>query len=205
MAAISENKKNGKTVSFRFVVCLGRDAQQKQIRRITTWTPSESMTPTKARKAAERAAEDWEQEVRAEYQSEQEAAALGQSYHIPPEKRHDDFVSFINDTWMPLQVRSGSRKPSTVAFYGHMVKLIIEYFNGAVLQQISPMDIQKYLIYLRTDYKSKLGKPLAPKSLHHQYTTLKTIFGYAEQQEIISKNPMHKVEAPKKKSTRSMH
>ena len=31
MATISENKKNGKTVSYRFIVCLGRDAQKKQI------------------------------------------------------------------------------------------------------------------------------------------------------------------------------
>ena len=55
MAAIRENKKNGKIVSYRFTTCLERDARGKQIRRYTTWTPPEGLTPSKAKKAAERA------------------------------------------------------------------------------------------------------------------------------------------------------
>ena len=47
-------------------------------------------------------------------------------------------------------------------------------------------------VYLRTQYKGKLGKPLSPKSLRHQYGTLNLIFGYAEKQEMIVKNPMRK-------------
>lgn len=198
MATISENKKNGKTVSYRFIVCLGRDTQKKQIRRFKTWTPPEDMTPSKARKAAEREADAWEQEVKAEYQKEQEAIAKGQAYTLPPEKRHDDFVSFINDTWLPLQVRSGNNKPATVTFYKNNAKMIMDYFKGAILQNITPMDIQKYLVYLRTEYKSKFGKPLAPKTTHHLYATLNLIFAYAEKQEMIAKNPMHRVDAPKK-------
>ena len=198
MASIKENKKNGKTVSFRFTVCLERDIRGKQIRRYTTWTPPEGLTPSKAKKAAERAADLWEEETKAEYQKEKEAAANGQAYSIPPEKRRDDFVSFVEDTWLPLQVRSGNDKPTTVDFYQHMAKTITNYFNGAVLQEIGPLDIQKYLVYLRTEYKSKLGKPLSPKSLRHQYGTLNLIFGYAERQEMIAKNPMKKVDAPKK-------
>ena len=165
MATIRENKKNGKTVSYRFIVCLGRDAQKKQIRRFMTWTPPEGLTPAKAKKAAERAADDWEQEVRAEYQKEKE---LGDAYRLPPEKRHDDFVAFVNEMWLPLQIRGGDAKPSTVAFYEFMAKPITDYFNGAVLQEISPVEIQKYLTYLRTEYKTRSGKPLSPKSLRHQ-------------------------------------
>ena len=195
MATIRENKKNGKTVSYRFIVCLGRDAQKKQIRRFMTWTPPEGLTPAKAKKAAERAADDWEQEVRAEYQKEKE---LGDAYRLPPEKRHDDFVAFVNEMWLPLQIRGGDAKPSTVAFYEFMAKPITDYFNGAVLQEISPVEIQKYLTYLRTEYKTRSGKPLSPKSLRHQYVTLHVIFGYAAEQEMLVKNPMEKVTAPKK-------
>lgn len=198
MAAISENKKNGKTVSYRFVVSLGRDAQKKQIRRIMTWTPPTDMTPSKARKAAERAADAWEQEVRSEHEAEQAAKAQGIAYAIPAEKRHDDFVSFVNQTWLPLQVQSGNNKPTTVAFYQHMANTITDYFKGSILQQIAPTDIQKYLAYLRTDYRSKLGKPLSPKSVRHQYATLNLIFSYAEQLEMLVKNPMNRVESPKK-------
>jgi len=198
MANIRENKRNGKTVSFRFTVCLERDAQGKQIRRYTTWTSQGGLTPSKARKAAERDADAWEEEVKAEYQKEKELKAQGRAYTLPPEKRHDDFVSFINETWLPLQVRNGNNKPNTIAFYQNNSKTITEYFKGYVLQEIGPIDIQKYLVYLSTDYKSKLGKPLSAKSLRHQYGTLTKIFSYAEKQEMIAKNPMQKVDAPKK-------
>ena len=114
MANIRENKKNGKTVSYRFTVCLERNAQGKQVRKYTTWTPPEGLTPAKAKRAAERAAEEWEQETRAEYQKEQAAIAQGLAYQLPPEKRKDDFVSFIENTWLPLQIRGGDNKPSTI-------------------------------------------------------------------------------------------
>lgn len=198
MANIRENKRNGKPVSFRFTACLERDTQGKQVRRYITWTPPEGLTPAKAKKAAERAADAWEDEIKAEYQKEKEAKAQGHAYMLPPEKRHDDFVTFISDTWLPLQVRGGSNKPNTIAFYQNIAKVITEYFQGKILQEISPVDIQRYLVYLRTEYKSKSGNPLSPKTLRHHHGTLNLIFGYAEKQEMIAKNPMHKVDVPKK-------
>ena len=175
MANIRENKKNGKIISFRFIVCLERDVRGKQIRKYTTWTPPEGMTAAKAKKAAERAADAWENEIREEYQKQKE---LGSAYRLPPDKRRDDFVSFVNDTWFVLQIRGENDKPNTIAFYKNMTRIISEYFKGSVLQEISPVDIQKYLVYLRTEFKSKLGKPLSAKTLRHQYGTLNLIFGY---------------------------
>lgn len=178
MANIREKKKDGKIISYSFTVCLARDTNGKQVRRFTTWTPPEGLAPTKAKKAAERAADAWESEVRAEYQKEEEAKAAGRAYMLPPEKRHDDFIAFIQNTWFPLQVRGVTEKPNTIAFYQTMVKTITGYFQGAVLQEIGPLDIQKYLIYLRINHKSKLGKPLSPKSVRHQYSTLCLILYY---------------------------
>ena len=169
----------------------------KQIRRFRTWTLEEGLTPSKARKAAERAADAWEQEVRAEYQKEKDAKAQGRAYSLLPEKRKDDFVSFVNHIWFAVNMCGGDAKPSTIAFYEYMTKPILEYFNGAVLQDISPVDIQKYFVYLRTEHKTKAGKPFSTKSLRHQYVTLTAIFGYAEKQEMIAKNPMRNVDAPK--------
>ena len=80
----------------------------------------------------------------------------------------------------------------------HTVNRITEYFKGYTLQAITPPDIQKFLIYLRTEYKSKNGNPLSAKSVRHIYGTLNLIFKYAEEQEMIAKNPMNKVPAPKK-------
>lgn len=195
MANLREITKNGRVTGYKFTACLERDRLGKQVRKYATWTLPDGLTPTKARKAAERAADDWEMEVRAEYQKEKE---LGAAYRLPPEKRKDDFVDFIENCWLPLEVRSGNRKLTTVEFYRHTSKHIIKYFRGAVLQEISPMDIQRYLIYMRTTYKSKQGKALSDKSLRHQYIALSGIFSYAEKQEMIAKNPMTKVDPPKK-------
>ena len=197
MATITENKKDGKTISYRFVVCLGRDAQKKQIRRIMTWKPPAGLSPSKARKAAEREADTWEQEVRETYQQEQVAIQKGQAFSLPPEKRKDDFVSFVNDTWFALYICNGDRKKTTAAYYEDIAKYITAYFNGAILQEIDPIQIQHYFQYLRTERENRTGKPLSAKYLHHHYGALKNIFGYAERNDMIVKNPMNRVEAPK--------
>lgn len=195
MANIRENKRNSKLVSYRFTICLGRDANNRQIRRYTTWEIPAGMTPAKAKKAAERAAEDWEQQIRSEYQKEKE---LGAAYILPPEMRRDSFTTFVNDVWFPLQICNGNDKQTTVTFYKNMKKLIVEYFDGAVLQEISPIHIQRFLVYLSRDYRSRQGKPLAPKTIRHYFNALGMIFSYAEKQSIIATNPMLKVDAPKR-------
>lgn len=195
MANIRENKRNGKVVSYRFTVCIGRDANNKQIRRYMTWDIPEGLTPSKAQKAAERAADAWERDVRSEYQKEKE---MGQAYTLPSEKRRDSFKTFVDDVWFPLQVCNGNDKQTTVTFYKNMKKAIMEYFDGKVLQEISPIQIQKFLSYMSNEYRTKQGKPLSPKTIRHYYNVLEMIFSYAEKQNIIAHNPMTKVDAPKK-------
>lgn len=197
MANIRESKKNGKTVSYRFTICLERDADCKQIRRYTTWAPPVGLTPAKARKAAERAANEWEQEAREEYLKEKEAAANGQSYALAPEKRKDDFVAFVKDTWFRLYICNGDRKETTTAYYEDIARYITDYFGGMILQEITPFHIQHYLQHLRLEHERRTGKPLSSKYLHHHYGTLKNIFGYAEKNDMIAKNPMSRVDAPK--------
>lgn len=57
--------------------------------------------------------------------------------------------------------------------------------------------IQHYLQHLRKEHEKRTGKPLSAKYLHHHYGTLKNIFGYAEKNDLIVKNPMNCVDAPK--------
>ena len=127
MATIRENRKNGKVVSYRFIVCLERDARGKQVRKYTTWTAPADLTPTKAKRAAERAAQEWEDEIRAEHQERKDAAANGTVYSLPPEKRQDNFTAFINDIWLPLQVQNGNCKATTIAFYENLARVITRY------------------------------------------------------------------------------
>ena len=198
MASITPKKKFDRIVSYKFKTCVGRNEQGKQVFRCMTWVPPKGMSTFKADRAAEKAALDWEDTARTEYEKELSATATGTAYTLPPDQRHDDFNWFVSDVWLPLYVRSGNLKPTTIAYYQYMVQTITNYFNGTVLQEIGPLDIQKYLVYLRTEHKSKLGKPLSPKSQHHQYTTLNMIFCYAEKQGMIVKNPMSRVDPPKK-------
>ena len=62
-------------------------------------------------------------EVIKKYQEEQEAAACGTAYNLPPEKRLDDFCAFINEIWFPLHIRGGNCKPTSIAFYKNIAKV----------------------------------------------------------------------------------
>lgn len=56
MAQIQEKVKNGKIVSFKIKVFLGRDEAGKQIFRCKTWKSPAGMPNSKSRKEAERVA-----------------------------------------------------------------------------------------------------------------------------------------------------
>lgn len=47
MATVIENKKNGKTVSFKFRAYLGRNEIGKQVNKYTTWFAPDGLTPAK--------------------------------------------------------------------------------------------------------------------------------------------------------------
>ena len=82
-------------------------------------------------------------------------------------------------------------------YYADIARYITAYFKGAILQEISPIHIQNYLKHLRIEHEKRTGRPLSGKYLHHHYGALKNIFGYAERNDMIIKNPMNRVDAPK--------
>ena len=191
MASIRENRKSGKVVSYRFTSCLGKDENGKQIRKYTTWKIPKGVSPSKAKRMAEKEAEKWEQELKAE----QEAIPVEKQESIPTQIKLKDF---IDNEWMPLQVRGSDRKPKTIAFYESATKMIKGYFKDIALQEVKPRDIEKYLVYLRTEYVGRFGKPLEAKTIRHHYSALNLIFDYAERQELIDKSPMFRVASPKR-------
>ena len=89
MAYIKEKKRNGKVSSYVFTTCLERDMQGKQVRKYLTWKPPENLTPAKARKAAERAAAEWEQKVRGSYQQKVEEKKQVQVVQNIPVERNN--------------------------------------------------------------------------------------------------------------------
>ena len=190
MASIREKKQNGKIISYQFTCCLGRDAQGRQIRRYSTWTPSESMTPARAKKAAEKAAEAWEQAEKQDYAKDLASPERAQIKELISTKT--DFATFISEVWFPIRIENGEFKAKTVRFYRDTTQNISDYFRGYPITAISPIAIQKFLTCLRND------RGCSPHYIHHHYRTLNMIFSYAKRLEIIAKNPMNKVDAPRK-------
>lgn len=189
MAAITPNVKDGKTISYRFRSCVGRDAEGKQVFRSKTWNVPVGMPQAKTDKAAQKAAEQWERTIRQEYEKDLNDPQRVREREI--ERKRTDLKAFVQDEWLPVCIDNGENKPTTVAFYRHNVPYILEFFEGRVLQSISATDIQKFLIHLRTE------KGLAPQTVHHHHRTLNMIFGFAVKQELLRSNPMEKVDRPK--------
>lgn len=195
VATIVPNEKDGKIISYKFRVCLGRSEFGKQINKYTTWHIPDNLTPTKAQRAAEKAANEWEQTIRDEYKQDLAHPERVKEREIINAKI--EFSDFINHVWFPICVDNGEHKPTTISFNRHISKVIAEYFKGMAIQSITGADIQKYLIYLRTKYKTTQGSPLSPKTIRHHYCTLANIFSYAMKQEILLKNPMTTVNCPR--------
>jgi hypothetical protein len=189
MASIREKKQNNKVVSYQFTCCLGRDVTGKQIRRYGTWTPTESLPPAKMRKAAEKAADEWEKKVKEEYEKDLNSPERAEIKELS--RTAIDFSSFVLDVWFPIAIENGGYKSKTVSFYNDTIKNIAEYFSGYAIQKIGSIAIQKFLICLRTQ------KGYSSQYVHHHYRTMNMIFAFAVKQGIISENPMDVVDKPR--------
>lgn len=195
MASIIQNKKDGKVISYKFMVCVGRDEFGKQVWRCNTCKAPEGLIPSRAEKAAQKAAAEWEKQAKEEFKKDLQNPERIREREIA--KARTDFESFIREIWFPICICDGEHKPTTVDFNRNISNIIANYFSGKAIQSINGTDIQKYLIYLRTEYRTSQGKPLAQKTIRHHYCTLANIFSYAMKQEFILKNPMDKVDCPK--------
>ena len=195
MATVIPNKKDGKVVSYKFRAYLGRTECGEQITKYCTWRAPDNLTPSKAQKAAEKAAYEWEKEIKTEYEKDLNDPERIREREIA--RTRTEFSKFALETWFPICINNGEHKHTTVDFYRHTTNRIAEYFRGKAIQSITSIDIQKYLIYLRTEYRTKQGKPVSDKTVRHSYCVLTLIFGFAQEQELITKNPMDKVDCPK--------
>lgn len=189
MASIREKKQDGKTVSYQFTCCVGRDARGTQIRRYATWISPQDMTPGRARKAAEKEAQSWEQKMKAEFSKDLNNPERSRIKDLSNENL--DFASFIAKVWFPVQIDSGVYKAKTVSYYNDTAKNIAAYFEGCGIKNIGSISIQRFLVYLRTE------RGYSPQYVQHHYRALKMIFDFAEEHGVVLDNPMDRVGKPK--------
>ena len=163
MASIIQNKKDGKVISYKFMVCVGRDEFGKQVWRCNTWKAPEGLIPSRAEKAAQKAAAEWEKQAKEEFKKDLQNPERIREREI--ERTRTEFSYFVREVWYPICICNSEHKPTTTEFYRHISNVIADYFSGKALQSISPTDIDKYLIFLHTQYRTKQGKPLAAKTI----------------------------------------
>ena len=187
MATIYPNRKDGKIISVKLKAYLGRDEQGKQIFRCKNWIPEKDMTEKKILALAEKEAILFEYEAAAQYEEERKAFK-------PNEVLFNDFVQKV---WFPEKINPKEVRATTITFHSCMLKIILPYFEGQKLKDITDKHIERYLAYLKNTYRTRYNTSLAPKTIRHHYGTLSLIFGYALKLDYIEKNPLAKVETPK--------
>ena len=187
MASIYPNRKNGKIVSFKIKVYLGRDENGKQIFKCRTWKPEKELTEKRLIQQAEKQAVIWEKEMSAEYELEKLLVA--------PEKIL--LSDFIEKMWFPKEVDNNDHRPSTIEFKRYMIITIIENLGEMRLKDIDSKKLENYLDYLKNTYKTKNNKQISSQTMRHQYCTLNLILDYAVKLNYIIENPLKKVKTPK--------
>lgn len=180
MASYKENysKKTGKLLSFRLRADLGRDASGKQIVKTKTIPAPANMTLAKARKAAQKEADDWEQKLK------EGLFPIGEK----------TFRRFIEDDF--FAIHNTELKSTSIEFYKNISVRPLDHFGNMYLTKITSLDIEKFLSELRT-VKQANGKPLSAKTIRHVYSFLSMSFGFAERHDLIPRNPMKKLSPPK--------
>lgn len=187
MASIYPNRKDGKIVSFKFKVFLGRDEKGKQIFKCTTWTPDKLMAESKLMQQAEKESIIWEREVTEAYEQEQKTIA-------PQEITFEDFTEKI---WFPSQMNEQDHRYSTITFRRYLLKVILPYMGSMKLSAIDSRTISQYLDYLKNTYRTPQDTQVSQQTMRHHYCTLNLILGYAEKIGYIESNPVKSVDTPK--------
>ena len=181
MANITPRKdKQGNVISYKVLVCLGRDEQYKQIWRSCTIKRPEGLTPAKERKEVERLADAWEREQRQEYEKTNSRI----------DKNKITLAQFIRDHWWKDHVMDGSHTPSSISFYRNMSDDIIDYFGEKKkLSAIDAEEVKRYIKYLNTEARTKKGSPYSNTTIVRHYQTLRNIINYAVRFRYLKEDP----------------
>ena len=178
MASIKPNIGKGKkVVSYRWRACTGRDELGRQIfatKTVKVEGPYAGLTPKKLENAMQLSADEWEKSVL--------------SGAIQAKKK--TFGDFVANVWMPLQVKDGQHRPSTIAFYEEAATPIVKALGSKDIESITPVDIQKYL--------HALAETCSAATVARHYRVIKMIFRFAHRVDAASRNVMEKVTSPKR-------
>ena len=169
--------KRGK--SFRFTVYLGYDTNHKQIRKTTTFTPPEDLTPRKAEK-------------------------LAKEEYLKFKNKCNGLVDFnenmrfkeLTQAYLNIYAKN-ELKPITTYNYEHLINYhFMDYFGNKKLKQITPGMITTFFNTHTTTDKNGSEKPLIYPTAKKLYTILQSVFTFAVSQRFISESPCKNIILP---------
>jgi integrase len=109
--------------------------------------------------------------------------------------RNDTLEDWLN-YWLENIVKPNNE---STTYHGYLA--IVNHINQSIgkvkLQKVTPKTIQEYFNFKLTNIPDGRKQPLSTNTVKKHYTLLRTALGIAEQQDMINKNPMTKVVAPK--------
>lgn len=194
MSEIRKNfNKDGKLISYKVVVVLGRDDNGKKIHRTMTIKRPEGLTPKREEKEVARIADEWERNQREIYVSNEARIKA----EIGDEKKKLKVSEFIDEHWLKQCVHDGKHTPYTVAFYENMAGIIKVYFNSRKpklkIVEVGVQDVLDFLHYMRNEAAKKNGEPYGDTTIQRAFSTLRNILGYAEYTDYLADNPCRKI------------
>lgn len=188
-----KRNKDGEITGYRFRCCVGRDEHRKQVWRTVSIERPVGLTPKKEERLVSRLADEWEQEQREEYEKNKHRIVESTA----SVKSRITLEEFIDKNWMEKHVKDGKHTPDTIAFYESMSADIKAYFKrtnpGIKLNQVGKEEVLDYLVYMRTETRTKRGKPYSPTTIQHHFSTLRNIMSYAVYLDYIKEDPCKKL------------
>lgn len=176
---IKKTDEAGKVVSYKLMCCVGRDDRYKQVWRTKT-IKSPGLTPRREEKEVERIANEWEIAQKEEFKRNQNKE----------DKERITLAAFISAHWWVDHVMDGEHTPSSISFYRYMSEDIVEYFGQKKrLSQIDAEAVKRYIKFLRTEARTKTGKPYSAATVQHHFATLRNIMEYARRFHYIQIDP----------------
>lgn len=184
---------SGNFYAYSISVYLGRDAKNKRIMRYKTVLRPENLTPRKEEREIQRIADDWERELREEYENTKDS--LSEDKRKIKEKI--TVVSFIDNYWIEKHVKDGKHTADSIDYFTREAKSIKKYFDtekpNQLLKKLDKEDILDFIQYFRNDALQPNGKRYSPSTVKHRYTVLRNILNYAVYLEFIRENPCQKI------------
>ena len=114
-------------------------------------------------------------------------------------KSSNDTVASIGEQWLERKKMEQSLR--TYDYYVRTFNPYIKKYIGNVkIKDLNPLAVEKFLHKVQNLKSKRTNKKLSGTSLHHIFKTLKNMLNYAVILEVIDKNPMENLKAPKKTS-----